>query len=590
LNTSGSPTNTSRTALFELNGYDWDFSSSSLKPTANRYQGFTMGPGYFGKTFYMWPPDPRTPVGNIGNSPYVAGDWRRRFFLPRSGSTQDTSDNSTFWDSAGRWRVQNTGGSANYIVNYDAILAWLKTGPQTLPPSLRSGRVVYYDTIPTTIPIDQSTGMCQSSATSDQRFWKDYIDYVIGAGRYTVSTSLYGAGSANSNTGGGSTVYYNTTSANLTPQITSRSTLLAAATATAVSAATNASPITVTSAAVHGLTSGERVVISGGTGNTAVNGTWTVTVVSATTFSLNGSTGNGTYTVNSGNWKVIPYMQYGDSPIHPRHQFWFGASSILAYMQAPGNWLPGNCYEAQCWQLKAGINSAVDDIKNNHPNDLASVIFFSGSNGYNTSRVAMGKSYTAMQNCLFYPYSLLNSLGNVTNSIRPYSTTSPSTGNPAGLNDTSDTEIPNAGTYTCPQMGFMVAFNELSSSTNTSPAVTYNGRKTASKMVIYETDGMPNTICSGNLGGSGGAGTRYYSSIGGASYVSTVTTLHVTPKDNARAVVRQIVAMDTANPPGYSTTLVRILLDFAHEGWLPAVPDRGANRRQDDNDSVGKLG
>ena len=553
-------TSTTRNSAFEINGYDWDFSAvpPDLKAAAQRYQGFTMGPGYFGKTFYMWPPDPRTPVGQIGDATYKAGDWRQRFYLPRSGSTQNTTDNSMFWNTTGFWKPQNTGTSANYIVNYDNILAWLKKGPQTLPPSLRCGRVVYYDSIPTTIPISTSTGACTAGATNDQRFWKDYIDYVIGAGRWPADTTgsgnLYGVNSANSNTGGGSTVYYNTSAANLTPQITSRATLLTAATARTISAATNASPIVVTSSTAHGLTTGDRVVISGATGNSAANGTWTITVVDTTRFSLSGSTGNGSYTANSGNWKVIPYMHYGDSPIHPRGHFWFGPNSMLGYLQAPGNWLPGNCYEAQCWQLKAGINAAINDIKNNHPNDLASTIFFSGSNGYSTSRVAMGKNYTRMQNCLFYPYSLLSSLSSSSASIRPYGTTGPSNGNPAGLTDTTDTEVPNAGTYTCPEMGFMVAFNELSSATNTSPSVTYTGRKTAAKMVIFETDGMPNTTCSGTLSGSGGTGSRYYAGIGGASYVSTVTTLNTSPKNDARTVVRQIVALDTANPPGYSTS------------------------------------
>ncbi len=554
LNASGSPTTTSRNATFERFGYDWDFSSNMLKPATDRFQGFTMGPGYYGKTFYMWPPDPRMPTAQIGDTNYVGGDWRRRFFLPRSGSTQDTGDNSMFWTAAGRWRTQNTGTAANYIVNYDAILAWIAKGPQTLPPSLRCGRVIYYDSIPTTIPIDRGTGRCANNATDDQRFWKDYIDFVIGAGRWTDSTSMYGVNSANSNTGAGSTVYYNTSNSNLTPQITPLSTLLSSATANTITAATNASPIQITSSAAHGLTSGDRVTISGATGNSAANGTWAITFVDAVRFTLNGSNGNGNYAVNSGNWKVIPYMHYGDNPIHPRLQFWFGPLTMLGYLEAPGNWLPGNCYEAQCWQLKAGIRAAVDDIKKNHPNDLASVIFFSGSNGYSTSRVEMGKDYTRMQNCLFYPYSLLSSLSDQTASIRPFGTTPPSNGNPAGLTDTSDTEIPNAGTYTCPEMGFKVAYNEFSNASNTAPVVNFKGRKTAAKMVIFETDGMPNTICDGNLAGSGGSGNHFYSNIGGATYVSTVTTLHTPPKDRARAVVQQIVAMDTANPPGYSTT------------------------------------
>ncbi|MCE9530005.1 MAG: hypothetical protein K8T89_02520 [Planctomycetes bacterium] len=552
LNTSASGAgNTTVCLAWEDNGYDATYTgvsgtavitaTATAKAASDKYQGFTMGPGYWGKTFYMWPPDPRTPVAQIGETGYVAGDWRRRFFLPRSGSGDDMRDNSVFWNSSGRWRQQAPGTAAEYIVNYDNILAWMSKGPQTLPPSLRCGLVVYYDTMPTTIPISMSTGNCTSSASNDQRFWKDYIDYVIGAGRWTDSSSLYGAGSANSNTGGGSTLHYNQTSTALTPQITSRATLLAAAGPNSITGATKASPIVITSNA-HGLTTGRTVTVASVGGNTAANGSWTITVVDANRFSLNGSTGNASYT-SGGNWKIVPYMHYGDSPVHPRMQFWFGPQSMMAYLQEPGNWFPGNCYEAQSWQLKAGINSAIDDIKSNHPNDLASIIFFSGSDGYNTARVSMSKEYTKMKNSLFYPFSLLDSLGTASSTIRPYGTTSPSNSNPAGLTDTTDTEIPNAGTSTCPQMGFMVAFNQTSS------ASTFAGRKTASKVIIYETDGLPNTSCdSGSLSGG------YYTNISAGSNAGLSTSLHVASKDNARAVVKQFVALTTANPPGYSTT------------------------------------
>ena len=68
--------------------------------------------------------------------------------------------------------------------------------------------------------------------------------------------------------------------------------------ALAVTAATTASPIVVTTQAnvSHGLTTGDRVAIAEVGGNTAANGTFTVTVLSPTSFSLNGSVGNGTYT------------------------------------------------------------------------------------------------------------------------------------------------------------------------------------------------------------------------------------------------------------------------------------------------------
>lgn len=69
-----------------------------------------------------------------------------------------------------------------------------------------------------------------------------------------------------------------------------------------ITGATNASPIVITSAS-HGLTTGDRVTITGVGGNTAANGTWIITRLDANTFSLNGSTGNGSYT-SGGTWNV----------------------------------------------------------------------------------------------------------------------------------------------------------------------------------------------------------------------------------------------------------------------------------------------
>jgi hypothetical protein len=60
--------------------------------------------------------------------------------------------------------------------------------------------------------------------------------------------------------------------------------------------ATNASPIVIQTSAAHTLvTNDSGVVVAGVVGNTAANGTWTITVVDSTHFSLNGSTGNGAY-------------------------------------------------------------------------------------------------------------------------------------------------------------------------------------------------------------------------------------------------------------------------------------------------------
>ena len=69
-----------------------------------------------------------------------------------------------------------------------------------------------------------------------------------------------------------------------------------------VTGATNASPIVITSTA-HGLVTGTRVTVVDVLGNTAANGAFAITVLTANTFSLTGSTGNGAYT-SGGTWNV----------------------------------------------------------------------------------------------------------------------------------------------------------------------------------------------------------------------------------------------------------------------------------------------
>ena len=69
----------------------------------------------------------------------------------------------------------------------------------------------------------------------------------------------------------------------------------AALTPLAITGATNATPIVITTAA-HGMVTPDVVTIAGVGGNTAANGTWIITRLTATTFSLRGSVGNGAYT------------------------------------------------------------------------------------------------------------------------------------------------------------------------------------------------------------------------------------------------------------------------------------------------------
>jgi Flp pilus assembly protein TadG len=437
-----SPGNGTRNAAFETNGSTGGYDDSGLSGFKNGdLKGYVMGPGYTGKSFYMWPPDPRYTAGadptNISttnplqdNTGKWMADWRKRFFLKPSTSAgtkgDPVDDNSVLWSTTtgtiGQWKSQYVSGT-QYVPNYDAILKWIKNGTQTLPPSLRAGRVLYYGSIPDSIPMDWSNGRINSSASLDQRFWKDYIDFVLGSGRHTRAKTLAGDGAW---------------AAFGTPKITALS-------------------------------------------------------------SLTGT--------------PKPYMHYADVPIHPRLHMWFGPLTMMGFLSINSdnldyNWYAGTTSEAQTWQLKAGIKAALEDIKKNHPNDLAALGFWSSHNGYNTARVDMGKDYDKMRNCLYYPFSLVGGLGTASNEKRPYKSGTIDSSNPSGLNVFDyQADIPCGDGGTNPAMGLMVAYNQMNWEG------TWKGRKGASKVVILETDGVANQMCNGTLSNLSG-GRKVWTGIG----------------------------------------------------------------------------
>lgn len=77
--------------------------------------------------------------------------------------------------------------------------------------------------------------------------------------------------------------------------------------------ASNASPIVITTSIAHLFATGDRVNVSGVSGNNAANGTWSITKLSSTTFSLDGSTGSGAYdilsTPTAKNLSLTPQIQ-----------------------------------------------------------------------------------------------------------------------------------------------------------------------------------------------------------------------------------------------------------------------------------------
>jgi hypothetical protein len=449
--------------------------------TITTFNGYTRGPGYWGKTFFVWPPDPSTTAG-------VPNDWRKRYFTYPGSSTR-MDDNSRLWNSSGNWQ---TPGSTTYAIDYAAILSFIKNvGPNPFPSRLQSGRILYYDAIPDTI------SATYPPSDPNQRFWKDYIDYVLG---------LMQTGSS----------------------------------------------------------SWTNIIARTGYGDDFTYGTVKITA-------------NSTLTA-SGSPATKPYMHYADNPKRPRTHFWFGPLTMVDFLGnynlwgISGNtnnsrycWWPGTCHEAPMYACKLGIRAALTDVALNHPNDLVSLITFSvpatsasSGNRFNRARVGLSRDYNRMQEALWYPPSTLGT----NNTIRPY--------------DADNLEVPRAMGGTCYSMGLMLAYNQFSAN---STLVNYNtaqpagdaggnGRRGAQKIVIFETDGMPNTLASATLQ-NGGTANSYYrirynsASPGGSEYPTGVSST----SDNASTVTTQIfnlctqiAASDTASPPGHSTTSKKALI------------------------------
>jgi hypothetical protein len=166
-------------------------------------------------------------------------------------------------------------------------------------------------------------------------------------------------------------------------------------------------------------------------------------------------------------------------------------------------WWPGTCHEAPLYACKLAVRGALSDCENNHPNDFMSLILFSvprdsatdSGDRFNTVRVPMGKNYPLMQSSLWYPQATLNADGtNAGTDITPY--------------DAANVDTPRAYGGTCYSMGLMLAYNQFQFTQQTdtvlrkwvppSTAIPEGlaggmGRKGAQKMIIFMTDGAPNT-------------------------------------------------------------------------------------------------
>jgi Flp pilus assembly protein TadG len=434
-------------------------------PSYPNFAGYTMGPNYYGKTFFIWPPDPNSATPN---------DWRSKFFLMPGGSYPTfggpVTDNTVLWDSAGNLKPPVTGATTNYVINYAAILQWIAQSPSPFPPRLRAGKIQYYGSIPTDVPAAaynwNNYGSNITYASQDQRFWKEYIDYAIGVWRDPLGNLQ---------------------------------------------------------------TPGHPACSIG------PDFTWGTVKISAP--------------VSGYTTAPTTRMHPQDNPQRPRHRFWFGPLTMIQFISDTGMF-PGTSHDVSMYPAKSGIAAALQDISNNHPNDLVSLLLFSRPHysgepaevGRNSIPLtSLSRNYAGMLNAMYFPPN--SSSGDVL----LYSAD--------GLNSPRAHGDYDANTAT--DYGFMLAYNQFSS--NSALQAQYQagtGRVGATRIVILETDGMANQ---GSQAGftNNGAYKSYYN-IGPTDTV----TAGGTPSTQALAAATKICAQttDTVNGPGFATPRKAVII------------------------------
>jgi Flp pilus assembly protein TadG len=442
------------------------------------FYGYQQGPGYWGKTFFLWPPDPN-----------AANDWRKKFFFLSNGTTPCNND-LMLWSSAGAWNTP----TGNYVINYKAILNWIvNTGPNPFPSQLRAGNVLFYSTIPTDVPAEAYTWSNLNSEITnpDQRFWKEYIDFTIGVWNDPTGTVQ---------TPGNPSCSYG-------PDFTAGS-----------------------------ATSGTGVTITGPD------------------------------TTYAGQVWIGP----NDNPKRPRHRFWFGPMTMIQYMLDTGL-LPGTAEDISMIAAKLGIQGALQDIQNNHPNDLVSLCMFSrpqysgdpaNTGQFSQAQVNLTNNYTNLINALWYPPN------SGTDDVRPW--------DPNGLQTPrahGDWDSNTASSY-----GLMLAYNQFSSSATLQAAgIGGFGRKGAQKLVVYETDGMANV--SSTVGTvNNGAYNSYYNT----PPLSTISVSGNNSDTDAITAATVLTSLTTSSSPipGFSTTTDKVTIQCIVFGAI-FEPDASGSDQSD---------
>ncbi|HTU17076.1 MAG TPA: pilus assembly protein TadG-related protein [Gemmataceae bacterium] len=477
-------------------------STTALVPGITKWNGVTLTTANSPRTYYAVCRlfNRAYPGGTAWTSTSFSADWRLRFF--------NTNNNTVLFNSStDTLNVPSTSTTSGYTINYLAIWSWISQSVNSsgqlvnpFPQQMRAGRIKYYGAIPTTF-----TGSWPSYGSTDQRFWKEFVDYALGFRQTSASTYQDVSAMA----GYGSDVLWGKSQLSAPP----------------------AAP---------------------------------------------------------------QYMSYTDNPYRPLLRYWFGPLNAVDYLQNFNLWTidmwmsgsgyyvmqPGDGYEAPLYTAKQAYLASISTMQSNHPNDWFTPICYSfprgSSNGtvessaflgrFNCVRSPLGTNYNYAQAALVFPFSTINADGSCNNTeLTPY-TADPAT---SIIPSADFVDTPRGDGETCFAMALMLAYNQflttspsdatLRSFVSSSP-ITFPtgmaggmGRKGAQKVIIFETDGLPNTYATASLVTNGSY--KYYpirydmNNPSGSQYpsvsVSTITDTGVMTQVNS--LVSQLASTFSTN-------------------------------------------
>lgn len=536
---------------WELDGYA-AYRNGAVNPALNnqtdysngsvQFFGYTQGPGYWGKTFFLWPPDPRVPwdpaywgsatniksyVGNMvklmtggtidptaatGNARAllapVAGTANTTNSWPGTGGTAWTSGNlATFLTTAtGSGGLGLTAGAGNQY--YERIFRLFNRGQPggpaptytnnaTFPADWRARFFFNNDGV---TPLRDNSKMWSSTgnmleprtSSTNNNYRINYtavLDWVNNTGPVVFPNQLRLGGIK----------YYDAipSSINLPPANDNEhywQELIDLTLGTYYTSGSGSTPVYYSGNVIDN--------------NSCYLGyqqdfTWGTAASSAPPFGTSPS--YSTFTPPSAS--AGQYMSYLDNPCRGSTKYWFGpqmAADMMANPMFGINMHSGTAHEAPTFQTKLGIQGAINDIQINHPNDNVAIIFFSTPDVYyQYPRVPLGKNYYNMINVQFFSPKVISTGQEIT----PYS---------GGGSDIKD--VPRANGGTCYEFPLMLAHNQFSGN---SSLVSYTanaasgtagglGRLGGTKLLIFETDGMINTGCAHGNFTSSTSGSSYW--------------------------------------------------------------------------------